>query len=118
MVKEIKEFHKNSTQVVGWYAHPGQVRGPFCRWFEITDAAKGNEKHVAEKYDDAKYCAAAMNYAIHLANFIEKEALEPDYKKLYETANAYIVALEKELQSPDTLNEEGRNELSENRIQK
>lgn len=70
-IAEIKEFYKNSTQVVGWYAHPSEVRGPFCRWFTVSDVSPEYEKHVAYKGDDAKYAAAAMNNVIHLIDKIE-----------------------------------------------
>lgn len=73
-IPELKELEKNSTQVVGWYGHkyPGQVRGPFCRWFEVTDVAPEYEKHVASKADDALYCAAAMNNLPYLIEMLEK----------------------------------------------
>lgn len=68
----LKELSKNATQVVGWYAHPAQVRGPFCRWFEITEVAPEYEKNVGTRADDAKYCAAAMNYLPKLIERIEE----------------------------------------------
>lgn len=71
-IEELKELEKNSTQVVGWYSHPGQVRGPFCRWFEITPVAPEYEKHVATQSDDSKYCAAAMNNLPYLIQMIER----------------------------------------------
>jgi hypothetical protein len=71
-IPELKELEKNSTQVVGWYAHPGQVRGPFCRWFEVTQVAPQYEKHVATQSDDAAYCAAAMNNLPHVIQMLER----------------------------------------------
>lgn len=72
-IEEIKELYKLSTMVVGWYSHhPGQVRGPFCRWFEVTDVAPEYQKYVASKADDARYAAAAMNNTPHLIDRIEE----------------------------------------------
>lgn len=74
-IPELKELEKNATQVVGWYPHPGEggaVRGPFCRWFEVTDVAPEYEKHVASKMDDVRYAAAAMNNLPHLIEMLEK----------------------------------------------
>lgn len=69
----LKELEKKSTQVVGWYAnYGGQVRGPFCRWFEATEVAPEYEKNVGTREDDAKYCAAAMNYLPKLIERIEE----------------------------------------------
>ena len=75
-IQEFKELCKNATQVVAWYAHPGQVRGPFSRWFEITEVAPEYEKFVGSRYDDARFAAAAMNLAPKLAARVEElEAL-------------------------------------------
>lgn len=73
----LKELEAKSTQVVGWYAHHGgQVRGPFCRWFNVTEVAPEYKKNVAAASDDAKFCAAAMNYLPKLIERIEElEAL-------------------------------------------
>jgi len=72
----LKELEKNSTQVVGWYANGGTVRGPFCRWFEVTQVAPEYEKNVGTATDDVKYCAAAMNYLPKLIERVEElEAL-------------------------------------------
>ena len=68
----LKELANNATQVVGWYAHPSQVRRPFCRWFEVTKVAPEYEKNVGTMADDAKYCAAAMNYLPKLVERIEE----------------------------------------------
>ena len=72
----LKELEKSSTQVVGWYANGGTVRGPFNRWFEVTAVAPEYEKNVASSTDDVAYCAAAMNYLPKLIERIEElEAL-------------------------------------------
>lgn len=73
----LKELEKKSTQVVGWYSHHrGQVRGPFCRWFNVTEVAPEYQKNVADAGDDANYAAAAMNYLPKLIERIEElEAL-------------------------------------------
>lgn len=79
-IEELKELHKNST-VATWYAHPGQVRGPFCRWFEVTEVEPQYQKHVAYKGDDTKYCAAAMNALPDMMALVEKQAKEIEIAK-------------------------------------
>lgn len=59
--KEAIELGKKSTWVVGWYSHNNEVRGPFGRWFEITEVSPEYQKNVAWPWDDAKFCAHAMN---------------------------------------------------------
>jgi len=73
----LKELEKSSTQVVGWYAdHGGQVRGPFNRWFNVTEVAPKYQQHCGSASDDAKFAAAAMNYLPKLVERIEElEAL-------------------------------------------
>ncbi len=71
LLAELKELKEKSTPVVAWYAHPGQVRGPFNRWFEITDVLPEHEKDVGKKADDAAYAAAAMNEVPRLVKIIE-----------------------------------------------
>src|ERR1700677_859530 len=71
-IEEMKELGKNATQVVGWYSHPGQVRGPFGRWFEVTPVPPEYEKHVATQSDDSKYCAAAMNNLPYVIQMVER----------------------------------------------
>lgn len=70
----LKELEKKSTQVVGWYArgHAGQIRGPFCRWFNVTEVNPQYEKYVGSAADDAAYAAAAMNYLPELIKRIEQ----------------------------------------------
>jgi len=68
----LKELEKNSTQVVGWYANGGTVRGPFCRWFEVTKVAPEHDKDVGTAEADVRYCAAAMNYLPKLVERIEE----------------------------------------------
>ncbi len=68
----LKELCGKATQVVGWYAHYKQVRGPFCRWFEITEVADQYKQHVGTIRDDLNYCAAAMNELPRLIAEIER----------------------------------------------
>lgn len=67
-IKLLKEIISKSTKVNSWYAHrscedcgPNEatVRGPFGRWLIVVG---GQDPHTASVEDDAKYCAAAMNW--------------------------------------------------------
>jgi hypothetical protein len=71
-MNEIRETSQKTTDVVAWYAHSSEVRGPFCRWLEITDVLPEYQKHVAFKHDEAKYIAACLNYAPMLIEEIER----------------------------------------------
>lgn len=77
------ELKAKSTQVVGWYAHSEEIRGPFCRWFTVSkredDVEKGN---LAWWWDDVAFGAAAMNDSPALAEaflallaFVEEQAV-------------------------------------------
>lgn len=69
----LKELEKKSTQVVGWYAdYGGQIRGPFNRWFNVTEVAPEYKQHCGSASDDAKFAAAAMNYLPKLIERIEQ----------------------------------------------
>lgn len=70
-IKELRELKQNSTQVVKWYPHHDSVRGPFCRWFKVTEVSEKDKKHVAYAGDDAKYAAAAMNELPALLDSLE-----------------------------------------------
>jgi hypothetical protein len=72
LLAELRELSKNATQVVGWYPHPAEVRGPFCRWLTVSEVAPEYEKNVASRADDAKYAAAAMNSIPALLDYIER----------------------------------------------
>lgn len=67
----LKDLYIRATAVVAWYAHPTQVRGPFVRWFEITEVEERYRSCVASRADDAAYCAAAMNSVPHLIKMCE-----------------------------------------------
>jgi hypothetical protein len=72
-LQKLKELEKKSTQVVAWYAeHGGQVRGPFNRWFNVTEVADEHKKYCGSAADDARYAAAAMNYLPKLIERIEQ----------------------------------------------
>lgn len=70
---ELRELEKNSTQVVGWYSdYGGQIRGPFNRWFNVTEVADEYKKHCGSASDDARFAAAAMNAMPALLDYIQK----------------------------------------------
>lgn len=78
----LRELAKNSTEVVQWYPHgPGDgyhlgkgcVRGPFSRWFMVEEVAPEYKQCVADVYDDAKFCAAAMNNLVPLLDELDKK---------------------------------------------
>lgn len=76
MIKLILEAAAKSTPVVGWYAHPAQVRGPFGRWLEITKVLPEYQKYVADERDEAEYAAAVMNFAPYVASAYASLAAE------------------------------------------
>ncbi len=87
-IDELKALFNNSTNVESWHAHwPGEVRGPWCRWLQVTEVAPEYEKHVAHKMDDARYATAAMNNLPHLIARIEE--LEKKVEQ-YENREFYL----------------------------
>ncbi len=64
---DILRAKRKSTQVVGWYAHSTEVRGPFCRWITPSKVLPEYEKHVADIADECEYIALAMNEIPNLA---------------------------------------------------
>lgn len=72
-LERLKQIAAASTKVNGWYAHPheGQVRGPFNRWFQVSDVDPQYAKNVAYKGDDARFAAEAMNNMLKLIECIE-----------------------------------------------
>lgn len=79
-IREVKESIIHSTKVVNWYAHAysstdgigAEVRGPHKRWFNVTEVIDSSKEHVATAYEDALYCAKAMNFMPHAINLIEE----------------------------------------------
>lgn len=69
---ELREIANASTKVTGWYAHSREVRGPFCRWFAVSEVAPEYRKHVADPVDDVRFAAAAMNSLVPLLDLVEK----------------------------------------------
>lgn len=65
-IPALEALYNKSTHVVAWYAHPAEVRGPFCRWLTVSEVAEQYRKHVGEQSDDTAYAAAAMNSIPHL----------------------------------------------------
>lgn len=79
----LRALWMKSTEVVAWYSnYPGEVRGPFCRWFKVTDVAPEYKKHVAEVGDDSAYAAAAMNALPHLLDHADRLSAELSAEKL------------------------------------
>lgn len=86
-IDKLKELYAKSTHAVSWYAHNTEVRGPFHRWFIVEKGdEQGNKGALADQWDDAAYCAAAMNSVPHLINRIA--ALEAKLKSAEEMATA------------------------------
>ena len=58
VLADLRELEKKSTQVVGWYSdYGGQIRGPFNRWFNVTQVAPEYQKHCGTAEDDAQEAA-------------------------------------------------------------
>jgi hypothetical protein len=76
-IEKLKELKERSTNVVAWYAHPREVRGPFGRWFTCDGGDNGMgdpvkyPTPVAPIEDDCAYAAAAMNAVPSLIKQIE-----------------------------------------------
>lgn len=60
-IAELNLLYEKSTMPTRWYPHAREVRGPFLRWFKITEVPDDHKKDVASERDDLNYCAAAMN---------------------------------------------------------
>jgi hypothetical protein len=83
-IAKLSEQFLRSTPVSAWRASPdATVRGPYNRWFQVTDVPEQFQRLVAHPVRDATYAAAAMNAVPHLINYISK--LESDLLK-YRTA--------------------------------
>jgi hypothetical protein len=70
-LEKLKAIAAASTKVNEWYANGGTVRGPFNRWFNVTDVPEQYKQHVAWCGDDAQFAAAAMNNMVKLIECIE-----------------------------------------------
>ena len=81
-LNELREVAAKATQVVSWYPHSTEVRGPFCRWFNVSEVDDQYAKNVASQADDAKFAAAAMNNLVPLLDHIEKLQKEVDELKI------------------------------------
>jgi hypothetical protein len=77
---KLREIASKATQVVSWYAHPAEVRGPFHRWLNISEVDDKYKGNVASQADDAEFAAAAMNNLVPLLDTIDK--LEKQVKSL------------------------------------
>jgi hypothetical protein len=83
----LRELANKSTKVVAWYPHSqyegfsggATVRGPYHRWFTVKPGSSGtgdeinNPAPVSDPYDDAKFCAAAMNNLVSLLDELDKK---------------------------------------------
>lgn len=89
--KYLKHLCDKATQVVGWYHHnmwSNEVRGPFGRWFTVSGGDNGMGDPVkypvpvAELYEDAAFCAAAMSSLPALLELLdEKDAKIAELKR-------------------------------------
>ena len=70
-IKALREAEFMSTDVVAWYPHSHEVRGPFGRWLTVSEVDSSNKSHVADTFEDAKFAAAAMNALPHLLDLVE-----------------------------------------------
>lgn len=79
---EITRCLDHVTRTVGWYPHnyPGEVRGPFFRWFILQKGDDQGQNCLAPVEDDVKYCAMAMNSIPSL--MYEIECLRQEIKRL------------------------------------
>lgn len=77
-IAELEKLHAKSTQVVAWYAHLYEVRGPFGRWFTVNEVPEEHKDKVASCFDDVRYAARAMNAVPLLIDEIKlmRQALE------------------------------------------
>jgi hypothetical protein len=80
--EQLRVLESKSTPVVAWYAHPSEVRGPFCRWFTCSDVNPEYQKHVAYKDEDCAFAAAAMNNLIPLLDELDRRDREIEELKL------------------------------------
>lgn len=81
-LERLKKIAEASTKVVAWYPHMKEVRGPFNRWFTISDVAPQYQKHVAHTADDARFAAEAMNNMLKLIKCIEDLRKQRDMLEL------------------------------------
>lgn len=88
----LKELQKKSTQVVQWYAHPAEVRGPFGRWLTVSEIPQEYQKHCGSRSDDATYAAYAMNWLPKLIECIEDLRKQRDQLELQMGIENMVVA--------------------------
>lgn len=98
-VTYILESYEHSTKVVGWYAHPEEVRGPFGRWLTVSEVSQDYKVQVAPRMDDSRFASACMNYGPKLAvKFLEMQAqLEEKDKRIAELEGKDATAIKREL---------------------
>lgn len=95
---ELLALYKKSTDVVSWYAHPAEVRGPFCRWLTVSEVSPEYEKNVGTRADDAAYAAAAMNNVPYLLE--QNAALTAEVAEL-KAVNEKLYAMRGEITKND-----------------
>ena len=89
---EMRKIWYASTPVRRWYIHDhdnengiaGTLRGPYSRWFKLTEPTKGHEKDVGK---DLEYADMALNMMPRLIEAVEY---------LYKTVNNLEEILEVE----------------------
>lgn len=91
--EELRRLAEKSTRVNRWYHHhqwSNEVRGPFGRWFTVLGGDNGMgdpvkyPTPVANVYEDAAFCAAAMNNIVALLDEIDRlEAANQDMRNLH-----------------------------------
>jgi len=75
----LRDLVDKSTQVVNWYAHTAEVRGPFGRWFTCEGGSNGMGDEVkyptpvASISDDCRFAAAAMSNLEPLLDELDKK---------------------------------------------
>ena len=81
-LERLKLIEAASTRVNAWYANGSTVRGPFNRWFNVTEVDKSYQKNVAFGADDARFAAEAMNNMLKLIECIEDLRKQRDLLEL------------------------------------
>lgn len=115
-LSELEKLEKAATRLNAWYAHEGgdsygpeaTVRGPFMRWFRVTEVSPEYSKHVSDSFNDAKFATASMNALPKLleitrimSSALKYYAEDPSFKESsyiairssFRSDNAAVVAL-------------------------
>ena len=92
---ELRTILNKSTKVVNWYVHSNTVRGPFGRWFTVSERLENwKAGDLAYHTDDVAFASAAMN---NLEQLLDKsESLEKAKQCLEECSDIFGVMQNKE----------------------